>query len=214
MKKIISLIAIAALTIGLTASVSFAGNAAGMASSPHDLSGQAWTGGTICGVCHTPHNIPDPTQPLLWNHGTISTGFTLYSSITPGATVPGQPDGASKLCLGCHDGTVALDDFGGATGGSVSISAAVKIPATSLNLSGNHPVSVVYNGASVGLYPTGAPFAGGTIADILDTAGKVQCSSCHDVHDDPAEAEPGTPLLRVLNTAPNASGLCLSCHNK
>jgi hypothetical protein len=51
----------------------------------------------------------------------------------------------------------------------------------------------------------------GTIADVLD-AGKVQCSSCHDVHDQ--ESVAGTHLLRVLNNGANPSGLCLTCHIK
>ena len=52
----------------------------------------------------------------------------------------------------------------------------------------------------------------GFIADVLD-AGKVQCSSCHDVHDSP-KAVAGTHLLRVENGNANPSGLCLTCHDK
>ncbi|MCR4332912.1 MAG: hypothetical protein NUV34_09470, partial [Sulfuricaulis sp.] len=54
----------------------------------------------------------------------------------------------------------------------------------------------------------------GTIADVLD-GGKVQCSSCHDVHDQ--ESVTGSHLLRVAQTVTQggaASGLCLTCHNK
>jgi len=56
----------------------------------------------------------------------------------------------------------------------------------------------------------------GTIADVLE-GGVLQCSSCHDVHDQPGESIPGTHLLRVAQTAAQGgtpSGLCLTCHIK
>jgi len=53
-----------------------------------------------------PHNA-NPAVPL-WNQ-TLSTGATYqpYASTTMKATV-GLPTGSSKLCLACHDGTVAI----------------------------------------------------------------------------------------------------------
>ena len=54
----------------------------------------------------------------------------------------------------------------------------------------------------------------GTIANVLDQD-KVQCSSCHDVHEQ--ESVAGTNLLRVAQTVAqggNPSGLCLTCHVK
>jgi predicted CXXCH cytochrome family protein len=55
--------------------------------------------------------------------------------------------------------------------------------------------------------PTTTPSGlGGTIdADMLFTA-KVECASCHDVHDS------GFPSLLVMDNA--ASALCLTCHDK
>ena len=60
----------------------------------------------ICVFCHTPHNA-NPAVPL-WNQ-TLSAGVDLpaYTSTTMKATV-GLPTGSSKLCLACHDGTVAI----------------------------------------------------------------------------------------------------------
>jgi len=44
----------------------------------------------------------------LWNHQMSSvTNYIVYTSPTLKAVV-GQPDGSSRLCLSCHDGTVAL----------------------------------------------------------------------------------------------------------
>jgi predicted CXXCH cytochrome family protein len=58
--------------------------------------------------------------------------------------------------------------------------------------------------------------SGTTINDVLEptAAGpKLQCASCHDVHDSAGESIAGTKLLRESMTAP-ASGLCLTCHLK
>ena len=52
----------------------------------------------ICIFCHTPHNA-DPRAPL-WNRNLDSAAnYTMPSSSTLQATIPQQPDGASKLCL-------------------------------------------------------------------------------------------------------------------
>ncbi|MFQ5608173.1 MAG: hypothetical protein ACE5GA_09525, partial [Candidatus Zixiibacteriota bacterium] len=61
--------------------------------------------------------------------------------------------------------------------------------------------------------PTAPMGTSGTINEVLEN-GKVQCSSCHDVHDN--EAVGATHLLRVSQKASmgQASGLCLTCHNK
>ena len=59
----------------------------------------------ICIFCHVPHNSR-PDRPL-WNRSDPGLTFTLYNSSTTHAVL-GQPDGASILCLSCHDGTIAL----------------------------------------------------------------------------------------------------------
>ena len=66
---------------------------------------RASTEADICIFCHAPHNTTG-VGPL-WNHALSAATYTPYSSSTLKATV-GQPTGASKLCLSCHDGTVAL----------------------------------------------------------------------------------------------------------
>jgi len=62
----------------------------------------------ICIFCHAPHNA-SPVQPL-WNRSTPSSAYTVYTSPSLqklGVNI-GQPSGSSKLCLSCHDGTIAL----------------------------------------------------------------------------------------------------------
>jgi hypothetical protein len=69
----------------------------------------------VCVFCHTPHAATSGAVPL-WNRKVAGAGYTpsyiLYSSSTLDATqVQGsldQPGGSSKLCLSCHDGTVAV----------------------------------------------------------------------------------------------------------
>ena len=87
------------------------------------------------------------------------------------------------------------------------------IDGTNLDLRGTHPLSITYDpAADPNLNPVATAMGtSGTIADVLDN-GKVQCSSCHDVHDQ--ETVAGTHLLRVAQTGARASGLCLTCHIK
>src|SRR3954451_17667369 len=72
-------------------------------SGPGDIKSATET--EICIFCHTPHRGTGETP--LWNHALSSATYTPYTSSTIKAAV-GQPTGASKLCLSCHDGTVAL----------------------------------------------------------------------------------------------------------
>lgn len=185
----------------------------------------------ICRVCHVPHDhnrttLSYWTQGLLWNHEPSNTAvWTPYTSGSMDATT-GDPSGPSLLCLGCHDGTTAIDSFDNHTATPVNIvdyNAAYSVPGAGLaagDLSGSHPYSVSYYD-DINMNPdTTTMGTSGTIADVLfgDTAGltaTVECSSCHDVHDQNGVA--GTHLLRVANTVASggtASGLCLTCHNK
>lgn len=206
MKKLIIMLAVLAMSVPAMAQIS---------GSLHDFSGVAWAGGPggeICITCHTPHNADTAVADSpLWNHEVTVASFTLYSSGTfDGADTIGQPNGVSKLCLSCHDGTVALDNFGGATGGTNFISTGL----VGTDLSTDHPTSFTYDAALATddgeLYdPTTANSGlGSTIAaDLLDGGTKLECSSCHDVHD-----AGGFAGLLVMSN--KASALCLTCHIK
>lgn len=211
------------------------GNGNGIVNSPHDFSGSAWNfRGEICRTCHVPHDHAKSTKlyenGLLWNHQVSATTYTMYDaawSNTLDNTQSAQPDGTAKLCLGCHDGEVAINQFdrnfdgvSDGVGQTIDlINAAFEIPGSNAlgDLRGTHPLSIAYNGTDGGLNPaTNAMGTSGTIDSVLDN-GKVQCSSCHDVHDTAGEAVGGTHLLRVAQTVASggtASGLCLTCHNK
>jgi predicted CXXCH cytochrome family protein len=187
------------------------GASAQIVGSEHDFSGKAWNNtGEICVVCHTPHNADvSISEAPLWNHETSTTTFALYTSSTLEAVV-GQPDGSSKMCLSCHDGTVALDNFGGTTTGT-KFNTGGKNLGTSLT--DDHPVSFDYTtalAASDGELAdpsTATSGLGGTIdADML-VAGRLQCSSCHDVHN-------ASGLQSLLVKSNSGSGLCITCHTK
>ncbi len=208
-----------AAAVGLSAAfgVSQAGTITG---SSHDFTSQAWSGGRICVACHTPHKSDTSvTDAPLWNHKLSTATYTLYSSPTLNATVS-QPGGNSKLCLSCHDGTVAVNSFGGVTG-TTMISAANNIGS---NLKASHPIGFTYDSAlatadgslfdpatksvTIG---SGAQTRTGTLSAMLLYGGKMECDSCHDVHNTFTVGGAGTGLVKV-----DAAGskICLACHNK
>ncbi len=74
----------------------------------------------ICVFCHTPHNATLGVTPL-WNRKLSSATYTPYSSSSLDAETIlggplGQPGGSSKLCLSCHDGTLAIGNVNVAFG--------------------------------------------------------------------------------------------------
>jgi len=160
----------------------------------------------ICVFCHTPHNA-NPAVPL-WNQ-TLSSGvtYTPYTSSTLVAAV-GVPTGSSKLCLSCHDGTVAIGST--VVGGQIpmqGVNAQGRMTGTSVlgtNLSDDHPISFVpVTGPHIVNPPSGSPVQ-------LDDNGQVQCRSCHDPHR--MDIDPIAQKFLVTNNA--ASGLCVVCHNQ
>lgn len=173
--------------------------------SAHDFSASGWnTSGEICITCHTPHNaVSTVTNAPIWNHEETTATFTTYGTTVAGTTA-GTPNGLSLLCLSCHDGTVALDSFGGATGGTTIGAVAANV---GTDLSDDHPISIAYNVANALNATATTTGNGDTIADWLDGGTNVECSSCHDVHNEYNNLS----LLRVSNAA---SALCLTCHAK
>ena len=186
--------------------------------SAHDFTSKAWSGGRICVACHAPHNTDTSVSDApLWNHKNSTQSYTLYSSPTLNAAV-GQPSGNSKLCLSCHDGTVAVDSFGGATG-STMISSANNL---GTSLKDDHPIGFTYNTAlatadgslwdpaskqvTIG---SGTQTKTGSINSVLLYGGKMECASCHDVHNTFTASTSG-----LIKVSQNGSAICLACHNK
>jgi len=205
MRLFVSFFAIMFL-IGVS-SVAFGQNIAG---SEHDFSASGWSDGKICIVCHTPHNADiTVAEAPLWNHEVTAATFTLYSSPTLTATDLGQPDASSKLCLSCHDGTVAVDSYGGNTG-STFITGDSNL---GTGMSDDHPVTFNYDDALAtadGGLNTPSTFItsiGGTIQNDLLFNNSLECASCHDVHN-------GSGLNHLLRISNASSAFCLTCHDK
>jgi predicted CXXCH cytochrome family protein len=184
---------------------------AAITGSAHDFSTANWNfTGEICQPCHTPHDAGlSVSGSPLWNHQVTSATFQLYASPTfEGAATIAQPSGTSKLCLSCHDGTVALDSSGGFAGGK-----SFMFSPLGTDLRGSHPISFTYDSGLAetdkGLYNPAIKTSGlgGTIGVDLLHEGKLECSSCHDVHN-----ASGEDYLLVKSNA--GSALCLTCHNK
>ena len=181
----------------------------------------------ICRPCHTPHNADASVRDApLWNHQVTTASFTTYASPTTDAAI-GQPSGVTKLCLSCHDGTVAVDSFEGVTG-TWKITFPRALIGT--DLTRHHPVSFAYDANLASrdgeLWdPTTAPSGlGGTIAKDLLRNGRLECVSCHDVHVSRGTGScmdchfvHGGPIYgeTVSLWKSNAqSALCLTCHKK
>ena len=186
----------------------------GLENTAHDFSTEGWnTTGESCAPCHTPHSAQPSPSPL-WNRGETASSFTLYSSDTLDAQ-PEQPFGTSKSCLSCHDGTVALNAFGGDVG-DVFIEGPAHL---GTDLADDHPIAFKYDSALAtqdgGLFDpatTVVPALNGqSIQEGMLFDDYLECSSCHDIHASRGESLWAEKLLVVDN---DGSALCLTCHNK
>lgn len=158
----------------------------------------------VCIFCHTPHG--SRTVAPLWNRRDSAANYTPYDSPTLKAQ-PGQPTGASKLCLSCHDGTIAMGDLVSEEQ-AVAMSGSQTMPAghglIGADLSDDHPISFSYldSFAKAG-DRLNAP-AGWDPRVKLDAASEVQCTTCHDPHNDQ------WGKFMVMDN--QESALCRVCH--
>jgi predicted CXXCH cytochrome family protein len=167
---------------------------------------RATTEDEVCIFCHTPHRAT-PIQPL-WNRATPASGYQLYTSSSLDAQT-GQPTGASKMCLSCHDGTIALgsvisrDQVIQMAGGITTIPPG-STGHLGTDLSDDHPISFRYDGWLAATDrdladPTGLP------AELpLDANRELQCTTCHDAHDN--------SFGHFLSMSNEGSMMCRSCH--
>lgn len=175
----------------------------------------------VCKFCHVPHNAIAP-EPL-WGHrlSEIPQYETpeVYS-LSGGRMQAPQPDGSSKLCLSCHDGSVALGEVVGMKEPIAMAGTHMLGPGTrghiGADLSGSHPVSIVVRGSQdgasaidsdMGVKPVQAIEADPDVR--LDKAGKMQCTSCHDPHLDRYYQPGKVPRFWVK---PSVEEVCLTCH--
>jgi len=158
----------------------------------------------VCIFCHTPHDSSG--EAPLWNRYASASTYVTYMSSTVLAS-PGQPSGASKLCLSCHDGTVALGMVR-SRASEIPLFGSGTMPAGSsrlgADLSDDHPVSFAFDqalSAQKGELVNPSLLTG---AVKLDRAGNLQCTSCHDPHDN--------RYGKFLVVQNSSSALCTACH--
>ena len=189
--------------------------AVGVGQSKHNLSasgtGRLTAGSTagkenteICIFCHTPHT---GAAKALWNRHDSAVTYTPYQSSTLKARV-GQPTGVSKMCLSCHDGTVALGKIRSRRTEILMKSGSGTMPAgpnkLGTDLSDDHPISFRYDSALAAANgQLNSPSSSSQIR--LDGNGELQCTACHDAHDNK------NPKFLVMNNT--AAALCVTCHN-
>ncbi len=190
--------------------------------------------GEICVFCHTPHgggadaaNVRGP----LWNRhlSSVPGGYKLYDQVWSrsfeGEVHPGAPTGYSRLCLSCHDGTIALGSVVNAPGSGgfsstpqESLAVVQRLPGggdsprgivmpegggefggdtrrLGTDLTNDHPVSFRYDTALAAMD-----------GELVDPGAPLSDIAGHS---------PISPLRRAEGTVPGLydSVQCTSCHN-
>jgi len=122
----------------------------------------------VCVFCHTPHGKPgsgafetNMEAPFLWNRSASAATYDKYASSSMQAVV-GLPGEGSKMCLSCHDGTVAVgqvDVLNGRLGSEVGNIAMTGNDGTTggilstsnsnlgTDLKNDHPIGFTYDSA-------------------------------------------------------------------
>ena len=174
----------------------------------------------ICIFCHTPHGANVSEGPL-WNREIpASSSYTVYSSGSIDSSIQ-QPNGVSKLCLSCHDGSIAIGSVrnragsGGFNTSNITMqgtgSGGVMAPGEGTttgytrflgkDLSNDHPISLTYNSALV--------TADGEMRDPTENPIRVRGltprPTKQDIHLQPA--------VRNNPTSNTGQVQCVSCHD-
>lgn len=174
---------------------------------PHNLNnypGVSIPGNQVCLPCHTPHNaLLSGPENVLWNHAETGLSFNMYFSTA------GQPEGPSKMCLSCHDGVTAIDNYGGVEGTGTVITGSAALGS---ELSDDHPIGMEYPTERTGEYNNPSSFdpgidgATGVKLVEVDNMYRVECTSCHGPHNN--------GLGKFLRVPLQESYLCFQCHIK
>jgi HAMP domain-containing protein len=165
----------------------------------------------ICAFCHTPHGATKAPKAPLWNRNLSKATYKTYTSGSLDAIDLGQPRAKSKLCLSCHDGTLAL--------GEVNVLNRVEFPKVDftgpgigpgdtipqglgettgftrkigVDLTNDHPISFTFDSAQAArdgeLYDPSVVTqvhnrVRGEKAPLVPLEeNRVECISCHDPH--------------------------------
>jgi len=184
---------------------------------PHNLSTSGGGGahnikssveGRVCIYCHAPHHATSVTP--LWSRQLSDKSYNLYQPANMVATLQ-QPREPSRLCLSCHDGTIALGLLAGnymLDPSLPSLGALPFEPNPRLNsnlgtdLSDDHPISFAYIQKPELQDPSLLKAQGLR----LDKDSFVECNTCHNPHNNVN----GNFLVKNVDSQHDA--LCTSCH--
>lgn len=125
MKKLLVILCLAGWS-SIAFAASTGGPGEGVLNSVHDMRLLTATADApndrVCAFCHTPHHGYRITNPgeyyPLWSRQLDTTTFTPYASSTINALdwAPDIAIGPTRLCMSCHDGTIAPDQHYGNIG--------------------------------------------------------------------------------------------------
>lgn len=179
--------------------------------SPHNLSAsgrgtvRALNETEVCIFCHTPHNA-DPQAPL-WNRYNPTTYYRIYSSSTLDARMD-QPGGASKMCLSCHDGSIALGLVQSRPATDPIVMNQTFMPSGPSNLtndlSDDHPIGFRFDRqlSNRDRQLRSPDLVSDRIK--LGPRGELECIACHDPHNN--------ELGNFLRITDRQGALCNTCH--
>lgn len=178
----------------------------------------------ICVFCHTPHHAEAIPRAPLWNRQASGATYTPYTSNSIDASdISATPGGSSKLCLSCHDGTIAIGSVnvlnaqsnvtismtGTGAGGVMPSGAGDSTGFTrklGTDLSNDHPISFTYDSVLANAdgelrNPDVEAHIGNRVAGNMPLVpldnNQVQCTSCHDPHIRDADITKNIKFLRL-----------------
>ncbi len=164
-----------------------------------------------CLYCHAPHSAMAGPMTPLWNQQLSVQTYSNYSSTTYHQTGFQPPIGSpTKLCLSCHDGTVAPGQT--VAFGKLIMTGSMK--ATSKfggDLRSSHPVSMKTPLVDSPVLNAGLSSSPANTADpqVKLVKGTVECSTCHDPH-----VQRKDVIVQDFLVRDNSGGaLCLACHD-
>lgn len=116
---------VAEAVLGGSGNVTFINNPHNFSKDSKTTSVKATLEDRICIFCHTPHNASMDSSLIdgpLWNHELSTASYTTWAPqltnsppyivnvgfVNVLTTQPSQLDGSSRMCMGCHDGTIGI----------------------------------------------------------------------------------------------------------